>query len=149
MSLEFWKELWNFVVWAVPTILTGFVPMMIAFFVARLKSEDQFLMRDFYFDGGLLFLGAALLGALFGDLRNRGVLFGNDILSTFTLTVIFCVLLIATVVYTFIRTNEAKKTQNPYLESFVAEISWGVTGASAIYVMCVTAVHAFQSSVEQ
>src|SRR5215208_5684251 len=99
-----WEECWRFIFWALPTIFMGFVPIMIAYLVTRLNGEN-FLMNDFYIDGGLLFLGPALLGALCGELRNKKALFQNDLLSSFTVLVLIFVLLISSVVYTNIRTR--------------------------------------------
>ena len=56
-----WLQLWEFLVWAIPTILMGFVPVIIAYFVTRLKG-NLFLMNEFNRDGGLLFPGASAGG---------------------------------------------------------------------------------------
>jgi len=141
-----WLQVWDFIVWALPTILMGFVPVIIAYFVTRLKG-DVFLMNEFYREGGLLFLGPALLGALVGDLRTSRQLFQNDLRSGFTMIVLFFVLLICSVVYTYIRSSEQKNSDgDPHFITFLGEVSWGVTGASAIYVISTIALHAFSNT---
>lgn len=146
-----WLQVWEFLIWAMPTILMGFVPVIIAYFVTRLKG-NLFLMNEFYIDGGLLFLGPALLGALVGELRTSRELFQNDLRSGFTMIVLIFVLLISSVVYTYIRTSEQKTESSdgdPYFMSFLGEVSWGVTGASAIYVISTIALHTFTISTPQ
>jgi len=138
------RGLWHFLLWALPTILMGFIPMIISLLITQLNRGARF-HKEFYLDGGLLFLGPALLGALYGEIRNLGLLFGHDTLSGVTIIVIAFVLLLSTVVYTHIgsRAQENEEFANDEgFMAFVKEVSWGLTFASIIYVVSVIVVYA-------
>lgn len=138
-------DAWGFIIWALPTIVMGFLPMIIATFILHLNSDPTH-PPEMYLDGGLLFLGPALLGALWGELRNEKLLFNDEILSGITVLVIVSIVLVSIVVYTNIRTRkstekpEALLVNDERFVSFVRELSWGMTFASIMYVLSVTAV---------
>jgi hypothetical protein len=133
-------------VWVLLGIVVGLLPLIIAWFWEALRPRQRDYLRDFYWEGALLFLGPAIVGQLCAELTIRKTFFSDTFLSTIAILVVVFVVITSAVTYTAMMTERADAMEQglslddaPTL-TIIKEVSDAILVSSAVFAFSVTAV---------
>jgi len=129
-------------IWIICGVLLGLLPMFVAWMWHVLAPRQRDYIRDFYWEGALLFLGPAIVGELCAELTIKRTLFSDPVLSGVAIIIAFCVLVASVITYTAILTWKIGDhgAVGGVVLSLVKEVSDGVLMASAVFAFSMTAV---------